>query len=128
MKSFFIRYWKSILVVFAILYLCIIRVPHIKGLPNIQNFDKIAHLFMYIALTAVLFYDFTKNKKQLPISQLIFVVILFPIVYGGIIEIVQGAFFPARTASWADFAFDAMGALGSFTVMCFWYKKKTTKR
>jgi len=49
--------------------------------------------------------------------------ILFPVLYGGFIEIVQGAFFPPRSAEWADWFCDVAGTLVGFFLAKLIYPK-----
>jgi len=62
---------------------------------------------MYAVLAFVLVLEATR-KKNIGYYTL---VILFPILYGGLLEILQHYFFPPRTGDWFDFLANAIGVL-----------------
>jgi len=119
-KSFFRHYWKSISVVLFILNLSFASPANFKEVPKIENIDKIVHLLLYAGLSIVLIYDF-KNHKRVNTYSLAFVLLclLFPIVLGGMIEILQPQFFSPRTAEWGDWLSDIAGVIVGWLVMFF---------
>jgi VanZ family protein len=51
--------------------------------------------------------------------------LLGPIVYGGVIEILQGTFFQPRTSDWLDWLADIIGTIvGTGIVMLIWQARK----
>ena len=130
-KNLFFSYWKSILVIIGILYLSFTSPSTFESVPRISQFphsDKIVHFVMFFVLTAVLIYEFQKstkgrrhettkkvrflNNKNRSFVLLCFV---FPIALGGLIEILQKAFFP-RSAEWLDWAADIAGVLTAWAI------------
>lgn len=103
-----LRYWKTILVSGGILYASLIRVPHIT-LPPISHSDKWAHMVMYLILGAVWLWDLKRSEVQEKTSVLL--AIAFPIIYGGLIEILQEKFFYPRTGDWKDWVADMIGTV-----------------
>ena len=88
--------------------------PHV---PTFTNEDKLVHILMYFTLTAAIYRDIIKAQVKMQKYVFILIVLTFPITYGGIIEILQGAFFPPRTADWFDFFADAIGSSFAFLLM-----------
>jgi VanZ family protein len=40
--------------------------------------------------------------------------LIYPIVYGGVIELLQENFFPPRTGDWSDWVADALGSVAAY--------------
>ncbi|MEX1189655.1 MAG: VanZ family protein [Bacteroidia bacterium] len=80
-----------------------------KDLPevNIINFDKIAHFGVFFLLS-LLYLRWKKFGPALNVSQ--FLIVLIIIAYGGLIELVQGAFYTDRFADIYDFIANSCGA------------------
>jgi VanZ family protein len=107
------RYWISILVIIAILILCFINPPQMEA-PPMTNFDKLVHFLMFLGLSGILFFDSSFHLKQKVNGWLILgASFLFPVVFGGGIEIAQEYLTSARTGDWMDFLFDSIGVVCS---------------
>lgn len=123
-----LRYWETIIVAAVIAYGSLLREPHFR-LPDIPHTDKWAHLLMYIALGAVLFWDLCRDKRQG--WTLWLTAIIAPILFGGLIEILQENFFYPRTGDWMDWLADSVGTLVgcalSYGVHRVWYGRRTAK-
>ena len=74
---------------------------------------------MYFGLAAMLFLDFSMSAKSTNIKKLDFVLIciIFPAIFGGIVEIIQPLLHEPRTASWVDWLADLVGVLTGFICM-----------
>ena len=108
-----IHYWKSIFFISCILYLSFAPPSTFKGVPTFENEDKLVHLFLYSVLTCLLIFDFRQfaNNHQMSILSFVFICILFPVILGGGVEIIQPIFFAPRTADWLDWLSDILGVL-----------------
>jgi VanZ family protein len=86
-----------------------------KDLPKVDivNFDKVAHLGVFFALNLLYlrWLAITNTNKKRLIS-----ITLGCIVYGGIIEILQGSLYTDRYADIYDFIFNALGCLFALPV------------
>ena len=83
-----------------------------KSVPTyFDNEDKLVHLLMYFGLTAVLIFDLKSFSKKTNIKKLTFVwfCLVFPIIFGGLVEILQPMYFAPRTADWLDWSADTIG-------------------
>jgi VanZ family protein len=101
-------YWKSIIVCIVILYVSLVRDPGIH-LPTFVGADKWVHLIMYTMLGAVATYD--SIRFQLSGWRLWLVATLLPILFGGIIELVQEQWFAPRSGEWIDWLADGIGVI-----------------
>ena len=115
-------YLPALLTAAVILYLSLIRETHIS-LPRISGIDLAAHAGMY-ALLALLWMGARLKNNGSVRSGAIWVILLCS-AYGGIIEILQEAFFFPRTGTMPDFAADTIGAIaGTFTALFIWKRRK----
>lgn len=87
-----------------------------KDLPEVQvvNFDKFVHITVF-GLLCWLYLRWLMRKKTHSLSGQILVV-LAVIVYGGLMEVLQGAFYTDRSADWLDFAANSAGCIIAFFV------------
>ena len=108
-------YWTSIIVCIGILYVSLVRDPGIH-LPTFVGADKWVHLLMYALLGAVATYD--SIRFQLSGWRLWLVATLLPILFGGIIELVQEQWFAPRSGEWMDWLADGIGVIiGAISIM-----------
>lgn len=108
-------YWTSIIVCIGILYVSLVRDPGIH-LPTFPGADKWVHLLMYTLLGAVATYD--SIRFQLSGWRLWLVATLLPILFGGIIELIQEQWFAPRSGKWMDWLADGIGVIiGAISIM-----------
>jgi VanZ family protein len=108
-------YKETIIVALIIAYLSLIKEPIIRLPENVAFADKWEHLLAYIVLGAVLVVDLWRAKVG--IKCLWIVGLLVPILYGGLLEILQGAFCYPRTASWMDWMADGIGTIVGVSIV-----------
>ncbi len=125
--SAFLNYWKTTLGIVIICYLSFAPSSAFKSIPSFTHGDKIIHLLMYLMLTIIIINDFYKRNKSYSNTGFFLICILFPIVLGGVIEIVQDIFIFSRSGSWYDWLADVMGALCGWTISVIRIKKRTSK-
>ena len=117
-------YWRTLAVVGAIAYVCLLREPRVT-LPPISGMDKWAHGIMYLILTWVMMWD---NKKVgIKTSYSWGIAVLFSAIFGGFIEIMQEQFFYPRTGDWKDWLADCLGAcvgIGAWYIGQKWYARR----
>ena len=103
----------------GILYLSFAPPSTFKGVPTFENEDKVVHLFLYLALTCLLIFDFRHHagKNQPSIFTYALICIVFPVMLGGAIEIIQPIYFAPRTAEWLDWFSDISGVFAGWFVM-----------
>lgn len=121
------NYKFSILVAIAIFYFCVrSTVPDFFYLSENNRIlcetetnpitllslrDFFGHMFAYVLLTICLCLETNRREDAgtLSRSKIIFVCVILPIVYGGVMELVQQYFFPPRSAEWMDLLADTIG-------------------
>ena len=123
-------YIPSAVVAALILYLSLLRVPHLaipEFMASFRHLDKVVHALMYLCLGAVMVRDMwsagsVRSRKRLFWGCMACLLVIA--VYGGVIEILQELYFPPRTGEWADWAADIAGGCSGVAIagtMC--YKK-----
>lgn len=120
------NYWKSTLTLLAILYLSFTPPSDFNKLPpiKIEYFDKIVHILLYSFFTFILVTDFSKNNKVIKNRKNYFILscIVFPIIFGGCVEIAQNLWFYPRSAEWIDWFADILGVSIGLIVMSLFKK------
>lgn len=104
--------WPSVIVYCIIFYLCCIFIPSESEIEmEVPYFDKVVHFFMYFGLTGLsaMFYIYCK-KGVTDLKKLIIGAFIIPILYGGLIEIIQAYLIEGRSGDWFDFAADVVGS------------------
>ena len=115
--NIFRYYWKSIFMVLFIQYLSFASPITFERIPTppIPNLDKLVHFLMYAGLTVTLIWDHKKHRKSNSNLQFfVLICIVFPILFGGIVEILQSAYFAPRTGDWFDWLADISGVLTAY--------------
>ncbi|MDG2297299.1 MAG: VanZ family protein [Gammaproteobacteria bacterium] len=82
-----------------------INPPPIEVSP-IFGIDKFLHFLMFFSLSLWSCFVFSRERIKL--------FIIFLILYGLMLELMQMAFFPLRSFEWMDWLFDALGVLVGF--------------
>jgi VanZ family protein len=107
-------FYKTILLATTILILSAIPGSSIEKveITHIPNQDKIIHFCMYLTLSFFLLFDYIKrNNNNTPPIQTLSILLFTPILYGGILELLQSSLFKERTADWLDFFANTAGSL-----------------
>lgn len=116
--NFFKYIWAPSIVAIIIFYLCcLISVDEMPdtGFELFMHADKLVHFLMFFGLSMVASFNYIiLNRGKIIILKMIVFAVLLPILYGGLIEIVQHEYFPNRMGDWYDFLADALGAI--FTI------------
>ena len=95
--------------------LCFINTGSLPEAP-MTNFDKLVHSLMFMGLSGAVFFDNTRYLRQaIGWQRILGGSFLFPILMGGLIEIVQLQL-PYRSGDWWDFLFDSLGAVAGCLV------------
>jgi hypothetical protein len=86
---------------------------------ELLSFDKFVHASIFFILTCLWLISFLKINKLSNLS--IILILLFCVLYGGLLEIMQATVFSNRSGDWLDFIANSFGCL-----MGFWFftKKK----
>ena len=86
-------------------------------------------MFLGLSGATALYYIYDK-KGNINLKLMILGAIAVPIIYGGLIEIIQSNYFPPREGDWFDFLADTLGSLTTLPVAlyfkAFLLKRKIT--
>lgn len=126
LKRIFKYTWPPAIVAAIIFYLCCLIPSQDIPDPGFDFFiptDKIVHFLMYFGLSLVASVNYIYDKKgKIIILKLIVFAILIPILYGGLIEIIQAEYFEERSGDWNDFWADMLGALATIP-FSLWFRQ-----
>ncbi|MDL2243606.1 VanZ family protein [Bacteroidales bacterium OttesenSCG-928-J19] len=110
------QYGISILLAATILVLCLMDTTPLPKAP-MTNFDKLVHLLMFFAVSGVAFFESSRYFRRSVSAGFLFVVsFLYPLFFGGLIEVFQEYLSATRSGDLMDFLYDGIGAFAGFTV------------
>ena len=101
----------------VIFYLCCLiptnDVPDVEIiLPFNIQIDKLVHFCMYFGLSITAAFNYLRiNKGKVSILSLIIWTIILPVLYGGLIEIIQDRYCEGRSGDWYDLFADFLGSV-----------------
>ncbi len=105
------KYPVSLLVILVVIYLSFFRPPSI-GEVEIPHLDKLVHFCMYFGVSAMLWFEFLRaHKWPLPALRAWIGACLCPILFSGVVEILQEYATDYRGGEWLDFAANSLGVL-----------------
>ena len=109
MIVFIKKYWKTLLWFTAITLASLVKkIPVEAPKFELVGFDKLVHFIFYATLSFLIFYEGYRTEKS---KFSLYWILVFPVAYGGLIELIQGAMVSPRSAEWGDFVADALGSL-----------------
>lgn len=104
-----LTYKEAIVVGLLIAYFSVLKEPVIRLPEDVAFADKWGHMLAYFLLGAMLAFNLWQDDKTK--TQLWIVGLVIPIIYGGLLEIVQDLFCYPRTADWLDWGADIIGTV-----------------
>lgn len=109
-----LRYTLLPLLIVLLIFIgtCLLKPSQMPAMPEGIAWDKWVHFGMFFLLSAVSLFDYYRiHKGNPPVLRWIFWGFFIPVLYGGIIELLQKYFFVSRSAEWADWIADILGSL-----------------
>lgn len=114
MLRFFRIYGMSVVYSLFVLYMSIVpKLPDLN-LPDFDLKDKIMHGGAYVVLSMILCYELYRQRYSFSDKWMFLWGIVYPILFGGLIELLQENFFPPRSGEWSDWLADIIGTLIGF--------------
>ncbi len=112
MKGFILRYPLSIAIILLVTFLSFFKPPS-TDLDNVPGIDKLVHTGMYFVMASFLWWEFYKGQKNThaPIWHAWVGAFLCPLLYGGIVELLQEYCTEHRGGEWLDFAANSAGVI-----------------
>ncbi len=111
MLYFLRRYPISMLVILAVIYLSFFRPPS-TDLDSIPHIDKVVHVCMYFGMSGMLWLEFLRahRRDRAPLWHAWVGAFLCPVLFSGVVELLQAYCTTYRGGDWLDFAANAAGA------------------
>ena len=112
MLYFLKKYPVSLLVILAVIYLSFFRPPSTE-LSTIPNIDKVVHVCMYFGMSGILWLEFLRahRRDRAPLWHAWVGALLCPVLFSGMVELLQAYCTTYRGGDWLDFAANTAGAL-----------------
>ena len=112
MLYFLKRYPVSLLVISAVVYLSFFRPPS-TDLDGIPGIDKVVHVCMYFGMSGMLWFEFLRahRRDHTPLWHAWVGAFLCPVLFSGVVELLQAYCTTYRGGDWLDFAANATGAV-----------------
>ena len=110
MLYFLRKYPLSLIVIATVVYLSFFKPPS-TDLEQIPNIDKVVHLCIYFGMSGVLWLEFlrTHRRDHTPLWHAWVGASLCPLLFSGIVELLQAYCTTYRGGDWLDFAANATG-------------------
>ena len=116
--QFLTAYWPSLIVGAGIVYLSLFYAASLHL--DVSNPDKFSHLLAYLVWTMCITSDLWRNRVSF--GGRVFWGVVFPIVFGGVIELLQAYCFPPRAGEWLGWYADFSGVVLGFVLVDVFYR------
>mgnify|MGYP003301694492 CR=1 FL=1 len=103
----FTRYPLSLLALAGILFLTLYKPS--GNMPSIPGLDKVVHFFMYASLCSVILFEYFKSHVKADKKRIFWFAIIMPILFSGVMEILQSCLTTYRSGDFVDFIFNVLG-------------------
>lgn len=106
------KYPISLLIILTVIYLSFFKPPS-TDLGTIPNIDKLAHICMYLGMSGMLWLEFLRahRKDDSPMWHVWVGAFVCPVLFSGVIELLQEYCTTYRGGDWLDFAANTTGAV-----------------
>ena len=123
------KYPISLLVIAAVIYLSFFKPPQ-TDMESIPGIDKVVHMGMYFGMSGMLWLEFLRahRKQTVPRWHAWIGAFVCPVLFSGMVELLQAYCTTYRGGDWWDFAANSTGALLASLIGNFLLKKKTNQK
>lgn len=106
------KYPVSLAIILAVIYLSFFKPPS-TDLNEIPNLDKVVHVCMYFGMSGMLWVEFLRAHKRncAPLWHAWAGAFACPILFSGIVELLQEYCTTYRGGDWMDFAANTTGVV-----------------
>ncbi len=119
-KYYFLSYFVSLIIII----ISVIPVPEVPELADVPLWDKWVHFVMYGGLSLVLWFDYYRKERQQHVhSRAVALTWFYPVILGGLLEIVQAYCTTCRSGDMLDFYANTIGASLGFLLGLFVVRK-----
>ena len=108
------KYPVSLCIILLVTYLSLFKPPTEEmDLILIPHMDKVVHLGMYFVMSGMLWWEFLRahRKDNTPLWHAWVGAMLCPILFSGLVELIQAYCTTYRGGDWWDFAANSLGVL-----------------
>ncbi len=121
------RYPLSILTFCAIVYLSLFKPSDGMKLQLFEGMDKVAHFCMYAGLSFIIWFEFFRVHEKRNSFKAFLAMFLIPLIFSGVMEIMQMELTTYRSADILDFLFNVIGVVFA-NVICFFVLRPVIDR
>ena len=123
------KYPVSLLIILTVIYLSFFK-PPTTDLSNIPNIDKIVHVCMYLGMSGMLWLEFLRahQKGDSPLWHAWVGAFVCPVLFSGMVELLQEYCTTYRGGDWLDFAAHTTGALIASLIGYFVLRPRMAKK
>ncbi len=121
------RYPLSILTFCAIVYLSLFKPSDGMKLQLFEGMDKVAHFCMYAGLSFIIWFEFFRVHEKRNSFKAFLAMFLIPLIFSGVMEIMQKELTTYRSADILDFLFNVAGVVFA-NVICFFVLRPVIDR
>ena len=121
------RYPLSILTFCAIVYLSLFKPSDGMKLQLFEGMDKVAHFCMYAGLSFIIWFEFFRVHEKRNSFKAFLAMFLIPLIFSGVMEIMQVELTTYRSADILDFLFNVAGVVFA-NVICFFVLRPVIDR
>lgn len=108
---------------------CLLTPTNMPSMPEGLPWDKLVHFGMFFTLSAVSLIDYYRMHSGTPSKiRWIFWGFVIPVIYGGVIELMQKYLFASRSAEFADWIADILGSLIATVVIVIFYSRQQANK
>lgn len=106
------KYPLSLSVILTVIYLSFFKPPSVEELDKIPYIDKVVHICMYFGMSGMLWLEFLRahRKDNTPLWHAWVGALFCPVLFSGVVELLQEYCTTYRGGDWMDFAANATGA------------------
>ena len=106
------RYPFSLALIVIVIYLSFFRPPSVR-IPLFTGFDKLVHFLMYASISGCLWLETLLYHRRggLSICRAVIAAVVFPILFSGVVELLQEYLTKYRGGEWLDFLANTCGVL-----------------
>ena len=123
------KYPVSLLIILTVIYLSFFK-PPTTDLSNIPNIDKIVHVCMYLGMSGMLWLEFLRahQKGDSPLWHAWVGAFVCPVLFSGMVELLQEYCTTYRGGDWLDFGANTTGALIASLIGYFVLRPRMAKK
>lgn len=118
----FLNYPVSLLLLCVILYLSLFRPSGDDAFKLFAGIDKVVHFIMYAGLSAVMWFEHYWSHKKIKYMHILVMSFFIPVLFSGVIELLQSRLTTYRSADFYDFVFNVIGVVFA-NVVCIYVLK-----